>query len=204
MHLRAPSSFEAPVAEPNFDEAGGRHCRLGELAQLRLVLPFTLPPPIVTLWQAYPLLGAGVRMEFPSSACLLRLLSLERIIDEVLHHEPAGSLSAHGWLPIAACGQRGVSLYFVDTTCAELPLWRVTEGKREALDVGLLRAIRSATPAPDARARRRLHPTPPATTAVGAPGKRKPQPHSASGPRAKRRQVMLDPQRCPHTLPLFS
>src|SRR5690606_9868406 len=65
-------------------------------------------------------------------------------------------LSTRGWLPIAACGRRGTTMYFLNTRSEQLELWQVNDGSMQPLGLGLAAALGSATPAPEARVRQRL------------------------------------------------
>ena len=137
----------------------------GELAQLQLALPGALPEWLKRLYLELPLAGAGVELPEGLSAergpkPRLVFFGVERMIEELLFHDPGKEAIEHRRLPVAGCGRRTLLTYYVQLDGPEAgKLWVSGAGNERQLrplSFGLADALERAVPVAGLRVRRRL------------------------------------------------
>lgn len=135
----------------------GRQLSQGQLRQLQWIVPRPWAPELVASLTTLPFAGARVRVAVQAEEHWMGFFDGARMVEEALRPAAYPLLSERGLLPIAGCGKRGASLYFVDVSCSELALWYAVDGASpRPLGVGLAQLWEACHTETRVQLRRRL------------------------------------------------
>jgi hypothetical protein len=111
----------------------GRLLSQGQLRQLQWIVPRPWSAEVVSALATLPLAGARARTLVQAEEHWIGFFDGVRMVEEALRPAAYPLLSERGLLPIAGCGRRGASLYFVDVTSPESTLWFAEESAEPRL-----------------------------------------------------------------------